>query len=183
MVTLISCNCLPQIPIQTLYADENCQATLPNYLIYFDVFDNCGGAIPTQNPPAGYILDAGSPYVEVTIEAVDISGNINTRRFDVVLLDTMPPEIRVDSSFFTLTWQQNKAILMTYQHNIENHMRRYYRQYWDSIKYDHNLVTWQSLNHTYAAGYYPNTDIWFPVDSAARAKLGIELYTLKLEVE
>lgn len=98
MLLLVSCTCLPQIPPQYLYADENCEATLPNYLPAVDVLDNCGNATLTQEPLPGTILNADNPYVQVKITATDISGNTDVERFDVMLMDTIPPEIIIDTA-------------------------------------------------------------------------------------
>ena len=95
---LIGCTCLPQIPTQTVYADENCEAVLPNYLQYFDIKDNCRGAVLTQDPLPGFKLTADNPYKQVTILATDISGNTDKETFDVILLDTIPPEIIIDTA-------------------------------------------------------------------------------------
>jgi len=90
---LVSCNCLPQIPPQYLPADNNCEAFLPNYLEAVSVLDNCGGAVLTQEPLSGTILDANNPYYRVTITATDLSGNTDQEKFDVFLWDTIPPQI------------------------------------------------------------------------------------------
>ena len=98
MLILVSCTCLPQIPPQYLYADENCEAFLPNYLPAVSVLDNCEGAVLTQEPLSGTVLDAANPYVQVKITATDISGNTDIERFDVLLVDTIPPEIIIDTA-------------------------------------------------------------------------------------
>lgn len=97
LLTFIGCTCLPQIPPQYLYADENCEAYLPNYLPAVSVLDNCEGAFLTQEPLPGTLLDAANPYVQVKITATDISGNTDIERFDVLLFDTIPPQIIWDS--------------------------------------------------------------------------------------
>ena len=93
LLTLIGCNCLPQIPPQYLPVDNNCEAFLPNYLEAVSVLDNCGGAVLTQEPLSGTILDANNPYYRVTITATDLSGNTDQEKFDVFLWDTIPPQI------------------------------------------------------------------------------------------
>jgi len=90
---LVSCNCLPQIPPQYLPANDDCEAFLPNYLEAVSVLDNCGGAVLTQEPLSGTILDANNPYCRVTITATDLSGNTDQEKFDVFLWDTIPPQI------------------------------------------------------------------------------------------
>jgi len=73
--------------------DNNCEAFLPNYLEAVSVLDNCGGAVLTQEPLPGTILDANNPYYRVTITATDLSGNTDQEKFDVFLWDTIPPQI------------------------------------------------------------------------------------------
>jgi len=116
LFTLISCTCLPQIPPQYLYADGDCQAELPNYLQAVSVLDNCGNATLTQEPLPGTILDASNPYIQVKIVATDISGNTDIERFDVLLMDTIPPEIIIiDSTLFnntTVFYHKNEIDLL-----------------------------------------------------------------------
>lgn len=113
IITLISCTCLPQIPPQYLYADENCQAELPNYLEAVSVLDNCGNATLTQEPLPGTILSANNPYFRITITATDLSGNTDVEKFDVFLWDTIPPVIIWDSiPGDTLVYRRNDIDLL-----------------------------------------------------------------------
>lgn len=92
-----ACNCLPQIPTQYLPADQNCEAVLPNYLIYVSVFDNCEVGTLTQDPLPGTVLNESNPFVTVTITAQDLGGRMDTEQFTAVLDDGIPPEIIWDS--------------------------------------------------------------------------------------
>jgi hypothetical protein len=92
-----ACNCLPQVPTQYLPADANCEAVLPNYLLYVSVFDNCQGGTLTQHPLPGIKLTEGTPWVTVTITAKDLGGRTDTEQFIAVLDDGIAPEIIWDS--------------------------------------------------------------------------------------
>lgn len=122
LVLLVSCTCIPQIPPQTIYADQKCEGTLPNYLEFFNVRDNCPGATLTQDPLPGVILDASNPWIIVTIEAKDISGNTDRERFDVVLLDTIPPELIIDSALLSYTWEHRSSLLRAYHTSLGHDM-------------------------------------------------------------
>lgn len=138
LFALVSCTCLPQIPPQYIQADQNCEGVLPNYLEFVTVEDNCQGAIPTQDPLPGTILDAANPWLTVTIEAKDMSGNLDRRRFDVMLTDNIPPELIIDSLGFTDT-------IAYYRNDIDDliESHREYRAYLgDTLRMD---STWKSL--------------------------------------
>jgi len=109
-----ACSCWPQISTQYIQADQNCEGILPNYLQWVTVKDNCQGVIPTQDPLPGTILDAANPWLTVTLEAKDISGNLDQRKFDVILIDNVPPELIIDPSGFadTIAYHRNDIDLM-----------------------------------------------------------------------
>ena len=92
VVTVSSC-CFSQIPTQYVYVDSNCSAVLPDYTPIVIVSDNCEVAALTQSPEVGSII---STNTEVTITAIDGSGNTAWLDFDVVLLDTIPPTIMLN---------------------------------------------------------------------------------------
>ena len=170
---LVSCNCLPQIPIQTIYADENCEAILPNYLPDITVLDNCEGVILTQIPLPGYILNAANPYTEVIITAKDISGNLDVERFDVVLIDTIPPEIIMDSSMF-ITDIESTSQIMTAYHNSLGQFRDQHGGM-DSTFYKKQLVTISGPGYNSDNfGIFYNMDHYIlGLDSDGMADLGI----------
>lgn len=91
---LASCSCLlSQIPPQTIYADQNCEGTLPDYRTRVVASDNCQGEITiTQTPVAGTKLTVANPSVNVTLTARDAFGNISRPvNVSVQLIDTVPP--------------------------------------------------------------------------------------------
>ena len=87
--------CLPQeIPLQIIYINENCEGVIPNYLAdYFSVSDNCPNAVLTQIPEPGIILDIYQQDTTVVITAIDRFGLTDMVSFQVILVDTIPPEI------------------------------------------------------------------------------------------
>lgn len=141
VLTLIGCTCLPQIPSQYLYADKNCEAFLPNYLPAVSVLDNCEGAVLTQEPLSGTILDAANPYVQVKITATDLSGNMDIERFDVFLWDTIAPQIIWNSiPGDTIAYRRNDIDLLI--DSVEK-----YRAYLGIV--DTNTITWKTLKIHY----------------------------------
>lgn len=101
-VTLSGCGCvLSQIPPQYLYINQNCEAVLPDYLTRVTATDNCTLAHLIQIPQAGTVLTSAMIVNEVTIRATDNTGNFSLVKFNVILIDTIPPEITVDSTLIT----------------------------------------------------------------------------------
>lgn len=89
---LSGCRCLlSQIPAQFVYAEEGCQASLPNYVPLVHAFDNCILNSVVQTPVPGTILNSLQMVTRVEIKATDGSGNSSTIHFDVILADTIPP--------------------------------------------------------------------------------------------
>lgn len=122
VAVIVGCDCLSQIPTQTIYADENCEAVLPNYLQYITVKDNCEGVLLTQIPLPGEMLSAGNPWVTVVITATDISGLRDVEEFTVTMIDTIPPEIIVDSVLLFYTAEQRSSLLRAYHTSIGRDM-------------------------------------------------------------
>lgn len=84
----------PQVvcPSQTtLYSDNSCEATIPDYTGAAVATDNCT-AVPgvTQNPPAGTIVTSEGP-VTITLTTTDGSGNTGLCQFTQQVLDTVSP--------------------------------------------------------------------------------------------
>ena len=73
-----------------IYADENCEATLPDFTAIFSLSDNCSIASTNQTPSAGTDI---SGTQSVTISAEDASGNETTVSFYVTVADTTSPVI------------------------------------------------------------------------------------------
>ena len=98
-VLLSSCTCmLSQIPAQYIYVGENCEAVLPDYLTKVIATDNCSLASLIQIPEAGTILTASQTVTDVEIRATDSQGNHTSVNFNVILIDTVPPIITVDTT-------------------------------------------------------------------------------------
>ncbi len=88
---------------QELSADENCEASLPNYSDIIIVTDNCSNPDDinvTQSPPAGTIVTG---ITVVTLTAIDEVGNQENCSFDVAVID--------DSIIgFTITCPANQEV-------------------------------------------------------------------------
>jgi len=106
----IGCECISQVPkTQTIYANPTtCTAPLPNYTTIVTVSDNCSIKSYTQTPIAGTMLTVANPSVTVNLRAEDVQGNIRTKSFQVVLLDTIKPVFNFPASMLTYTPDQLK---------------------------------------------------------------------------
>jgi len=94
LLPLIGCRCLiSQVPPQYIYAGQSCEAPLPDYRLKVTISDNCQIENVTQTPSPGFLLMATNMITNVTIRAVDNSGNASQITFSVTLLDTIPPVI------------------------------------------------------------------------------------------
>ena len=118
LVLLGSCSCLlSQVPPQYVYiTDSTCMAPLPDYRTKVTASDNCGPVTLTQDPEPGFILGYPGARVEVKIRATDNSKNYKQVRFDVILLDTIPPvidstQLMVDSEMDRIQYLYDKADL------------------------------------------------------------------------
>jgi hypothetical protein len=96
---------LAQIPPQYLYVGESCEAVLPDYLTRVTATDNCTLASLIQIPQAGTVLTSATIVTDVQIRATDIHGNHSSVNFNVILVDTIPPIITVDSALITGDWE------------------------------------------------------------------------------
>jgi hypothetical protein len=104
---LVACNCIGQVvKTQTIYATSTCQAPLPNYTTIVTVSDNCNIKSFTQTPVAGTMLNAANPAVTVTLRAEDNGGNVRTKSFQVVLLDTIKPVLNFPAQMLAYTQEQ-----------------------------------------------------------------------------
>lgn len=89
-----SCVCtIAQVPPQTVYANANCEALLPDYTTKVTALDNClGTVIIKQTPAAGTLLTATNPAITVSVTATDAFGNVSKpMNISVTLVDTIPP--------------------------------------------------------------------------------------------
>jgi hypothetical protein len=73
------------------YADENCQAPVPNYTAGSTASDNCGSVTLSQSPAAGTSVGYG-PHT-VTVTATDPSGNTATDQVVFTVNDNTPPTV------------------------------------------------------------------------------------------
>jgi formylglycine-generating enzyme required for sulfatase activity len=63
-------------PNQTVRANANCQAIVPDFTSFVLALDACGGAVTiTQSPPAGSLTSPGATSILVTVQVVDSTGN------------------------------------------------------------------------------------------------------------
>ena len=124
VAALVGCNCMSQLPLQIVYTGETCEAPLPDYRDRVPVRDNCDGWTLMQSPLPGTLLNAANPFVEVTLMATDFSSNTDKVEFDVVLMDTIPPVIEVDTSLFTYTAEQRSSLLTAYHTSLGKDLHR-----------------------------------------------------------
>ncbi|HIB48693.1 MAG TPA: HYR domain-containing protein [Flavobacteriaceae bacterium] len=76
---------------QTEDLDANCEFILPDYTGLATVSDSCdSNPTVTQSPIAGTVVTVTT---QITLFAEDVSGNINSCVFDVILQDTTAPTI------------------------------------------------------------------------------------------
>lgn len=137
-IMIAGCTCIGQIPPQTIYIDENCQAPLPDYRDQVVATDNCPGVILQQTPDPGSILDATQPSVSVTITATDSWGNATSVEFQVTAIDTIFPTIVPDSTLLTHEIEDIGALVK----EAHQAMNRY-------IKNTYEYVTPDSIKHLF----------------------------------
>ncbi|MDR0801567.1 HYR domain-containing protein [Fluviicola sp.] len=73
----------------SVYSDELCIFTLPDYGSLATVSDACGIVSVTQSPPIGSTVNANTT---ITLQAADPSGNMASCNFTLTVLDTVPPK-------------------------------------------------------------------------------------------
>ncbi len=75
----------------TLYLDNSCEVSLPDFTLNVTATDNCTASVSlTQSPAAGTLVTGD---LSVVITAEDQSGNQASMSFLVSVNDTIPPEI------------------------------------------------------------------------------------------
>jgi len=149
----LACNCISQVPTQTIYAGATCVAPLPNYTLIVTVSDNCAIASYTQTPVPGTLLNATNPQVTVVLKATDVSGNVSQRQFNVVLLDTIAPVFNFPASMMSYTNQQfNDVYLSIVEPTIKEMILDWaFNFQWDAIPIPNAQDTVWCFNHTIAA--------------------------------
>ena len=76
---------------QTVSANTNCQASLPNYTSLATASDNCDTSLTiTQSPAAGTTI---SGTQTVTLKATDDAGNMQQCTFNVTVVDNTAPTV------------------------------------------------------------------------------------------
>jgi len=150
VAVLVGCKCIGQLPIQTLYVGESCEAVLPDYRNVVTVRDNCVITSLIQAPIPSTILDAGNPFVNVVIVATDISNNKSSINFDVVIVDTTPPIMEVDTSLLSYTWEDRFGLLTAFQSSVRPYIS-------DSIWDSHYLAMFSNAEGRHAGGWYPDS--------------------------
>ena len=122
LILASSCTCvLSQIPPQTVYADVNCEALLPDYTPQVMASDNCGQVVLTQSPEAGTLLTADSPALDVTITATDQFGNEAYLVVPVALIDTIPHILEWFEGVATLDEEDVVNAYMNWEQMIKVH--------------------------------------------------------------
>jgi len=100
---------ISMLPDQIYYADDSCTYYLPDYSSAIVPTDNCDVTYFYQFPASGALLLVGD-VTEVSVVAGDASGNEHTIRFNVMLVDTIPPSFMVDTLLFnSLAHYQNET--------------------------------------------------------------------------
>ena len=121
-VILSSCSCLlSQIPPQTIYVDQNCEALLPDYTIQTVAIDNCPeGMVINQTPIPGTLMSVSNPALDVSIKAVDAFGNTsNTLTFTVILLDTIAPVLSWPIAQINMTDEHLIALYQNWEAGVK----------------------------------------------------------------
>jgi len=100
---------ISMLPDQIYYADDSCTYYLPDYSSAIVPTDNCDVTYFYQFPASGALLLVGD-VTEVSVVAGDATGNEHTIRFNVMLVDTIPPSFMVDTLLFnSLAHYQNEV--------------------------------------------------------------------------
>lgn len=134
LIFLISCNCISQLPNQFIYTNQTCTALLPDYTKVVTVWDNCEITSFTQTPEPGTILNRYNLLINVTLKAIDNSGNESQSKFNVILLDTLSPVFYYPDSMLVYNINTMSNIYLTFECWIKENMLDFvYYAKWDSI--------------------------------------------------
>jgi hypothetical protein len=149
---LFSCKCIGQLPLQTIYAGQSCEASLPDYTKVVAVSDNCRVESFIQIPSPGTLLTADNPQVEVLLRAKDNSGNNSESRFTVVLLDTIPPAFHFPDSMLSYTPQQINGMYLAFETSVKEMILDWaFNFQWDAVEFTSNPDTVWYFNHAIEA--------------------------------
>lgn len=120
-VILSSCSCLiSQPPAQVVYAGQGCEAFLPDYRPLMTFSDNCQIVDTIQTPQPGFQFTASNVITDVTIRAVDISGNWTEVSFTVTMLDTIPPVIGWEG-LTAMSFDETVRLYHTWEQTVKVH--------------------------------------------------------------
>ncbi|MNK05596.1 HYR domain protein [compost metagenome] len=73
----------------SVYSDQYCSFTLPDYAALATTSDACGSVLTVQSPAIGTTVSANTT---ITIQATDPSGNSASCNFQLTVLDTVSPK-------------------------------------------------------------------------------------------
>ncbi len=113
LILLLAVGCcqaqlISMLPDQVYYVNEDCEYYLPDYSDVITAVDNCELTYYYQYPESGQVLGAGS-VTEVSVVAGDATGNEHTIKFNVLVVDTIPPVFLIDTILFnSLSHFQNQ---------------------------------------------------------------------------
>ncbi|MBN1187651.1 MAG: DUF2341 domain-containing protein, partial [Bacteroidales bacterium] len=77
----------------TLYLDNSCEITIPDYITLITATDNCDGDVTITQYPAIGSTPYGVDTIEFTLYATDDWGNVDSCKFNVYAWDTTAPEL------------------------------------------------------------------------------------------
>ncbi len=111
-ILVAACTCsgqlIQQLPDQLYYANETCEYVVADYTQAIRVTDNCRVAYFYQWPESGTVIGPDS-ITTVSIVAGDGTGNESTIRFNILVIDTLPPVFEIDTVLFnSLSHYQNE---------------------------------------------------------------------------
>lgn len=100
------------VPDQTVYVDQYCDFTLPDYTGMISATDNCGGNVFLSQSPVSGTQFTSASVQNVTISAQDNKGNITNCTFQVFILDTISPTIMTCANDTTINADVNCEYLL-----------------------------------------------------------------------
>ncbi|TVR81721.1 MAG: HYR domain-containing protein [Saprospirales bacterium] len=80
----------------TVYVDQMCEASVPNYISLTTVMDNCSPPMVSQDPAPQGLIGLGIHTVRIDIE--DEGGNTDSCLVEVTVLDTISPMVSCTST-------------------------------------------------------------------------------------
>jgi hypothetical protein len=133
--------------------------------------DNCDIVYLEQDPAPGTVFNY-SGVISVTITASDISGNVTSADFDVFMIDTIPPEIIIDSTVSYIG--DSFKLLDAFQAVLRPYID-------DSTWNNNNLVMISSPEGEHMGGWYDKRYSMITVTPEDLEKLGYETFRVYLK--